>query len=164
MGKGRACVMSAGERRAFLAALAVTCNVTRSAQLAGSCYQRAYETRARDAKFRAAWARAIAEGFARLELKMLQRALGQEEELPPEVRQAAEGTKEPSDRVMLTLLSHHRAAAEREDARQAEAKPRGGDPRIALVARLKKMRAAMLASEAAADSATARGERPCSGT
>jgi hypothetical protein len=100
--------MTAAQQSRFAEMLAVTCNVTLSAREAGCSYQAAYRMRRRSAGFRRRWAEALAEGVARLELKLLQRALGQAEELPEGVAGAEAGRKEPSDRVILHLLASHR--------------------------------------------------------
>lgn len=59
----------------FFAELADTCNVVRSAKAAGFTANWAYRKRKMDAGFRAGWARAIAEGYAKLELVLLDRAM-----------------------------------------------------------------------------------------
>src|SRR5215218_9726822 len=59
----------------FFATLADTCNVMRSAKAAGFSANWAYRKRKIDAGFRAGWARAVAEGYAKLELVLLDRAM-----------------------------------------------------------------------------------------
>jgi hypothetical protein len=59
----------------FFSELADTCNVVRSAKAAGFTANWAYRKRKMDAGFRAGWARAIAEGYAKLELVLLDRAM-----------------------------------------------------------------------------------------
>ena len=59
----------------FFSELAETCNVVRSAKAAGFTANWAYRKRKMDAGFRAGWARAIAEGYAKLELVLLDRAM-----------------------------------------------------------------------------------------
>lgn len=59
----------------FFSELADTCNVVRSAKAAGFTANWAYRKRKMDAAFRAGWARAIAEGYAKLELVLLDRAM-----------------------------------------------------------------------------------------
>jgi hypothetical protein len=59
----------------FFSELADTCNVVRSAKAAGFSANWAYRKRKVDAGFRAGWARAVAEGYAKLELVLLDRAM-----------------------------------------------------------------------------------------
>jgi hypothetical protein len=59
----------------FFSVLADTCNVVRSAKAAGFTANWACRKRKLDAAFRAGWARAIAEGYAKLELVLLDRAM-----------------------------------------------------------------------------------------
>jgi len=59
----------------FFSELADTCNVVRSAKAAGFSVNWAYRKRKMDAGFRAGWARAVAEGYAKLELVLLDRAM-----------------------------------------------------------------------------------------
>lgn len=62
------------KRRIFLSELAMSSNVKRSAAAAGMGWQSVYRLRDRDEGFRQAWAEALAEGYAQLELEMLRRA------------------------------------------------------------------------------------------
>ncbi len=59
----------------FFATLAETCNVVRSAKAAKINKSWAYRRRKRDAAFRSAWAEAVREGYAKLELVLLERAI-----------------------------------------------------------------------------------------
>ena len=59
----------------FLVTLGDTCNVARSARVAGFSSSWAYRLRKRDASFRAGWAEAVREGYAKLELVLLERAM-----------------------------------------------------------------------------------------
>ena len=59
----------------FLVTLGDTCNVARSARVAGFSASWAYRLRKRDASFRAGWAEAVREGYAKLELVLLERAM-----------------------------------------------------------------------------------------
>lgn len=59
----------------FFATLADTCNVVRSARAAGFTPNWAYRKRKTDAAFRNGWAQAVREGYARLELVLLERAM-----------------------------------------------------------------------------------------
>ena len=130
-------------REAFLAHLAETSNVRASARIAGITPALAYRERRRSAAFRDAWARALAEGYVRLEGEMLAEALRR-----PNGRASDATMKAQAARVRLgmALLGHH-AASVRGDRRPAAAataalpgrKPR--DVRARLEARFAEMRA-----------------------
>ena len=59
----------------FLEALSDTCNVRLSATRARVANGTVYKRRAKDAAFRDGWARALAQGYARLEIETLERAI-----------------------------------------------------------------------------------------
>ena len=59
----------------FYVSLAETCNVVRSARAAGFSSSWAYKLRRQDAAFRTGWAQAVREGYAKLELVLLERAM-----------------------------------------------------------------------------------------
>ena len=95
----------------FLSALGDTCNVTLAAKIAGVANSTVYSHRAKDAAFRKGWDVALAQGYARLELEMLERAIN------GSVRTIKVGGQEQvvvehSDRVGLMLLKMHRDRAE----------------------------------------------------
>ncbi len=124
----------------FFETLAETCNVVRSAKAAGFSANWAYRRRKFDAAFRNGWAAALAEGYAKLELILLERAI---KGTPKLVR--ASGGK---DRVMrdysptlaIALLRRHAEAAGKAD----EAGPPEDDlddVREAILEKLERMRA-----------------------
>ncbi|WCT73667.1 hypothetical protein PQ455_00090 [Sphingomonas naphthae] len=95
----------------FLAALVKTCNVSASARAAKVSEAHVYRQRAKSPEFRAAWGVALREGYARLELMMLERAIsGQVKPVFFGGKQIGEIT-EYSDRTALALLAAHRGAA-----------------------------------------------------
>jgi hypothetical protein len=114
------------KEKKFLETLAETCNVLLSAKAAKVRPQRAYDRRAKDAAFRASWDRALAEGYAQLEMMMLERALhGVEKTI---VLKSGETSvmREYNDRTALALLRMHRETAatasesvDREDYQEA---------------------------------------------
>ncbi|NJC32812.1 hypothetical protein GGR88_000286 [Sphingomonas jejuensis] len=109
---------TAAKQREFLAMLADTANVSRSARSVGMSDQSAYALRRRDAGFRQAWLEALSEGFDKLEMMLLERAMTG---TPKEHLTASGGvavTTEFSERLALNLLAQHRAAVQR--ARQEE--------------------------------------------
>ena len=63
------------QERKFLEGLACCCNVKLAAKMAKVGTSAAYVRRTKDATFRAAWDKALAAGYAQLELMLLERAL-----------------------------------------------------------------------------------------
>ena len=104
--------ISATQIEIFFATLTETCNVVRSAKAAGFSANWAYRKRKRDAGFRNGWAEAVREGYARLELVLLERAI---KGTPRLVR-----TSKGSDRIMreystalaVALLKRHAETAD----------------------------------------------------
>jgi hypothetical protein len=96
----------------FFAALADTCNVVRSAKEAGFAANWAYRRRKFDAAFRNEWAAAVREGFAKLELVLLERAM----KGTPKLVRTARGTdrvmREYSTALAVALLRRHAETAD----------------------------------------------------
>jgi hypothetical protein len=63
-------------RQTFLEHLAATCNVKGAARAAGVTIQCVYQRRMQYADFRAEWAQALEHGYARLEARALEEAMG----------------------------------------------------------------------------------------
>ena len=99
----------------FFAALADTCNVKLSAREAGFTVQWAYLKRRTDAGFRAAWAEAVAEGYAKLELVLLERALTGTEKITIRRDGSEERVREYPNAIALQLLRRHRETAAEAD-------------------------------------------------
>lgn len=97
-------------RNIFLSTLADTCNVTVSCQAAGMSTGAIYPLRQRDAGFRAAWAAALKEGYVRLELAMLERAIHGTDRAVYHLGTRIDTVKQYSDATAFKLLAHHRAA------------------------------------------------------
>ncbi len=95
----------------FVETLADTCNVTLASAAIGRSISNVYKWRGKDASFRAGWDQAIAVGYSRLELMLLERALHGVQKTVV----ARDGTlsvmREYPDRVALTLLRMHRETA-----------------------------------------------------
>ena len=64
---------SAKRRSAFLANLAESSNVSKSAEKAGVCVSQAYRARREDPKFARQWFAALSEGYTHLEMEILRR-------------------------------------------------------------------------------------------
>lgn len=96
----------------FFATLTETCNVVRSAKAAGFSTDWAYRKRKRDAAFRNGWAQAVREGYARLELVLLERAI----KGTPKLVRTARGTdrvmREYSTALAVALLKRHAELAD----------------------------------------------------
>jgi hypothetical protein len=96
----------------FFAELAGTCNVERSARMAGISKAWVYERRARDAQFRRRWADAVREGYAKLELILLERAI----KGTPKLVRTAKGTdrvmRDYSTALAVALLRRHAETAD----------------------------------------------------
>ena len=96
-------------RKDFLEHLSLTANVRASARAVNMSEQSVYRLRARCDVFRAGWEVALREGYARLEVVMLERAIGVPV-APGGKAKAADRMMEYSDRLALALLAAHRAA------------------------------------------------------
>lgn len=123
----------------FVEELADTCNVTLAAKAIRRSIGNIYKQRAQNATFRAAWDQALAIGYSRLEMMMLERALhGVEKKVV-----ARDGTttvmRQYSDRVALTLLRMHReSVAIADDATDQSEEYRAACERI--MARLERLK------------------------
>jgi hypothetical protein len=95
----------------FADALADTCNVTVAAQAIRRSVSNVYAHRARSAAFRALWEAALATGYSRLELMMLERALHGEEKIVTGKDGSSKVMREYPDRIALALLKMHRDSA-----------------------------------------------------
>jgi hypothetical protein len=94
----------------FLTELAATANVSASARAAGMSEACVYRLRQRSPEFREAWSLALREGYEKLELMLLDRALnGVEKPVWYGGKQVGSIT-EYSDRLALTLIAAHRAS------------------------------------------------------
>lgn len=95
----------------FFASLVETCNVVRSAKAAGFTANWAYRKRKRDAAFRNGWAEAVREGYAKLELVLLERAI----KGTPKAVRAPGGDRiirEYSTPLAIALLKRHAETAD----------------------------------------------------
>jgi hypothetical protein len=96
----------------FFATLADSCNVVRSAKAAGFTASWAYRRRKFDAAFRNGWAEAVRDGYAKLELVLLERAI----KGTPKLVRTARGTdrimREYSTALAVALLRRHAETAD----------------------------------------------------
>ena len=105
----------------FFATLAETCNVVRSAKAAGFTANWAYRKRKRDAGFRNAWAEAVREGYARLELVLLERAIKGTPKLVRTGRGSDRVMRDYSNTLAVALLRRHAETADSASYEPAEA-------------------------------------------
>ena len=106
--KVRASSWSKAKREGFLEHLAATANVRASVRAVGMSEAGAYKLRRRMPEFHAAWKAALAEGYERVELLLLERALGG---TPTPIVHGGEAKGEvrlPDNRMALMLLRLHR--------------------------------------------------------
>lgn len=102
---------SAAREEAFFAELSEVCNVTAAARAAGLADSKpAYNRKQHHAAFRARWDEAVAEGYARLELEMLERARFGENRSPAEGCSGEKQRAVPTAQA-LSLLKMHQARA-----------------------------------------------------
>lgn len=105
---GRASDWTREKADRFIAVLGDSCNVSLAARAIRRSVSNVYLQRARDAEFRAAWDQALATGYARLEMMMLERALHGVEKTVVLKTGESRIMREYNDRVALALLRHHR--------------------------------------------------------
>lgn len=109
----------------FFAHLEMTSNVQESAKLAGMGRSSAYRMRDRNAAFRMRWEKALAEGYAHLEMETLHRARFGSERVTIETDANGTVTKRTVAKVMdgrysLAVMAHHRATMAAHRAVDAE--------------------------------------------
>ena len=95
----------------FLVTLGDSCNVARSARVAGFSASWAYRLRKRDASFRAGWAEAVREGYAKLEMVLLERAMKGTPRRIVRRDGSVEIIREYSTQLAVALLRKHADAA-----------------------------------------------------
>ena len=105
--------LNVAKRKAFLAHLAETANVSASARAIDVGTSSIYAERRRLPAFRAEWKLALAEGYARLEADMLRDALKAPSAATSDAMLKARAQK---DRLRMALLSMHRISVKTEGA------------------------------------------------
>jgi hypothetical protein len=95
----------------FLTVLAATCNVSEACRRSGVPMTVAYRRRKMDAGFRAEWIDAIASGYSRLELLLLDRAFNGTEKVIRRRDGSEERMIEYPTQLGLQLLKMHRETA-----------------------------------------------------
>lgn len=102
---------TAAKQDKFFATLASSCNVLAACRAARVCANTVYKHRNKDARFRARWAEALREAYARLELMMLERMMNGTVTTRTKADGAVETTHQYPNAIALQLLRMHRAAA-----------------------------------------------------
>lgn len=105
----------------FIDHLTATCNVTASLREVGMSDTTVYRHRRKSAPFRAAWDRALTEGYARLEAMLLDRAINGKRVTVEREGKTVE-IVEYSDSLALNLLRQHRCMVA--EIRAAKVAPR----------------------------------------
>jgi hypothetical protein len=95
-------------RDTFIEALADSCNVSLAARAIDRSISNVYKQRTTNADFRGAWDQALAIGYARLEMMMLERALHGVEKIVVLKSGESKVMREYPDRIALALLRLHR--------------------------------------------------------
>lgn len=100
------------KRKLFLATLATSCNVVASCRRAKISASTVYQTRKVDAEFRRDWEEAVREGYAKLEMVMLDRAIRGCRKTVWYAGKKVGSDLQMSDQLGLTLLAKHRPVPE----------------------------------------------------
>ena len=106
--KARAGSWTAAKRSAFIEELAATCNVAASLRTVGMSAVSVYKLRKRSAEFRAQWAEALREGYAKLEMMLIERAMNGTVKTVTRAGGAVDKTREYPNHVALALLRMHK--------------------------------------------------------
>ncbi len=128
---------AAAGRKLFLAKLAETCNVTRSARAANVGTQRIYDERLRSAAFRDQWQFALSEGYVRIETDQVAKALRGPRRNLTEAQAKAEAA---ADRINMQLLAMHKASVRGGPVASPQPTRSNAEIRAGLEARFKVMR------------------------
>ncbi|MBV9843410.1 MAG: hypothetical protein JOY99_18050 [Sphingomonadaceae bacterium] len=110
-GKLPAVRWSAERVQTFFDTLAETCNVKEAERAACMGERAAYSRRKRDPEFRAAWEQAIREGYEKLQLIAMERAMNGERKAVRKDGKIVGYDRHYSDRLILTLLAAHKPKA-----------------------------------------------------
>jgi hypothetical protein len=111
----------------FVETIADSCNVTLAARAIGRSMTNVYRHRSRDATFRRQWEQALAIGYSRLELMLLERALHGVEKVVALKDGGQSVMRDYDNRTALALLRMHRdgvASSEEPIAEQEYAEAR----------------------------------------
>ena len=113
-------------RAKFLEKLAETCNVSKSCELSGLARQTAYEWKADDPDFAAAWEKALSIGADKLEEEAIRRAYEGYDKPVYQSGQLVGIVREYSDTLMCLLLKGRKRAVFGDKVQQELSGPEGG--------------------------------------
>ena len=101
---------TAAKQRKFIEELAATCNVAASLRRVRMSARGVYDLRKRSAEFRAEWAGALCEGYAKLEMMLLDRAMNGTVKTVTRANGTVDKTHEYPNALALRLLKMHKDA------------------------------------------------------
>ena len=104
----------------FFTELADSCNVERSARIAGISKAWVYERRTRNGEFRRRWGAAVREGYSKLELILLERAMKGTPKLVRTGKGDDRVMREYSTALAVALLRRHAETADSADSEPPE--------------------------------------------
>jgi hypothetical protein len=153
---------NADRKRRFLAELAKTSNVARSAKKAHVGVSTVYDWRAKDPVFRGDWMEALAAGYELLEMEMLQRAREGVDRKIFYGGKEVDTIRHYDNRTALKLLSAHKAMVAITRAAQACLQEEHGNAADRLDRKLHELRARLASGNSDFDTVFRRsaGERP----
>jgi len=108
---------NAARRQAFLARLAESANVSKSAQKAGVTTSIVYAERRKSEQFRQDWLNALSEGYALLEAQLLEEAL---KVATGNIKDSTLKARAQKHRLALSLLAAHRSNVKVGNTRPAD--------------------------------------------
>lgn len=126
-------------QEAFFVELEATCNVAAAARKVGIDRSTAYQHRRKCARFRARWALAVQEAYARLELAMLERAMNGTVKTVTRADGSIDRTHEYPNALALQLLRQHRDLAP--EAQPALEPEEIEEIRVRIAAKIERLRA-----------------------
>ena len=109
------------QQEAFFEKLAQTCNVKYSAQEAGISPSGAYNRKARDAAFATRWTEALAQGYGKLEMLLVERAIKGTEKITTHRDGSVTRVREYPNALAMNLLKmHHQTVADHHATSQVD--------------------------------------------
>ena len=138
--RGEAIKWTAERKEIFFSELAELCNVSAAAKAAGfPSNNSAYIQKKKDPDFRERFEAAVAEGYERLELEMLERARFGENRPADVGEQSSEKLRQISTTLGLSLLKMHAARAKGAPPKPQRRPMRGANVRDEVLAMLSEM-------------------------
>jgi len=104
------------QKERFLVELAASCNVSHALRKVRKSSSSLYRLRRREAEFRAGWSQALSEGYAKLELELLDRAMNGTVKTVVRGDGRTETITEYPNNIALALLKAHKETAAEAEA------------------------------------------------